>query len=132
MFYIFACKPFTEPIINYVNIYSELTLSIVYLLLPLQGGNMSSSSKNSLDLFMVYLIYTIMVVQVIAPFIILFNKLIKKIKDKRHKVYPIKDQVICNNPNAQESEKKDQVICINPYTQESERKMQSYQNINIT
>ena len=109
MFYIYAHKPFSESIVNSINIYSEFILSLIFILLPLQQGNTSSTTKDSLDDTMIYLIYSIMCVQVIAPFVILFNKLkIKFIEHRnKNKVFPINTQGIVTTIFSQEIAWKD-------------------------
>ena len=80
MFYIVAAQPFTEKIINYTSIYSEFVIAMIYFFLPLQDALISQTSKDGLDDFMVFAIYSVFIVQAIAPFYILIRNIRYKLR----------------------------------------------------
>lgn len=85
MFYLIAHKPFSELIINYVNIYTEFTIGIILITLPIQNTNVRDDIKNNFDDFYLYAIYSVLVAQVSAPIVIVFKKIWFKIKQFRLK-----------------------------------------------
>jgi hypothetical protein len=75
MFYIVAAQPFTEKVINFTSIYSELVIAMIYFFLPFQEALISQTSKDRFDDFMVFAIYSVFIVQAIAPFYILIRNI---------------------------------------------------------
>ncbi|OMJ77239.1 hypothetical protein SteCoe_23237 [Stentor coeruleus] len=80
MFYLIAHKPFSEVIINYVNIFTEFIIGVILITLPIQDTNVGDGIKNSLDDYYLYSIYMVLVAQVLAPIILTVRKIWTKIK----------------------------------------------------
>ena len=82
LFLIFK-KPFTEIVLNYANIVTELGLCLIFPMVSLYLYDISNNSREKIDIFLVVLVNFIISSQMLASLHITAKVLIQKIRNKK-------------------------------------------------
>lgn len=92
-FYLLECKPFSEPILNYSNMFSELGICIFFFIYSFLLFDLSNNERAEVDSVLKYTINIIMGIQMLASLAIFTKTIYKKIKQKNKvQVIPEQDQ----------------------------------------
>lgn len=90
-------RPFSEKILNISNILSELFILIIFTLVGISMTKGDNELDEGIDFALVFLVNTIMGVQMLSSIIIFVKNLTMLIKMRRNKVVPI--SISKSNPN---------------------------------
>jgi hypothetical protein len=85
LFYLSFTTPFSEKILNYSNIFSELGISIFFGIYSILLFDISSNNKNKIDWVLKIVINTMMAVQMIASLWLTGKFIYTKVKEKRNR-----------------------------------------------
>lgn len=85
LFYLSFTTPFSEKILNYSNIFSELGISIFFVIYSILLFDISSSNRIKVDWALKIIINTMMAVQMIASLWLTGKFIYTKVKEKRNR-----------------------------------------------
>lgn len=77
--------PYSEKIINYANLATELIISFMFILFFIVEMNISPRIDDNVDDLFVTCCYTILIIQTLSPIIILIRNIKRKISESRNK-----------------------------------------------
>ena len=85
----FEFKPFTEKMLNYSNIFSEVSTSLLFSVILIYQFNITEESRNNIDESLIAIVYSIMAGNMFFHIILSFNLVVKIIKNRSNdKVSP--------------------------------------------
>ncbi|OMJ95266.1 hypothetical protein SteCoe_1482 [Stentor coeruleus] len=85
LFYLLFAIPFSEKILNYSNIFSELGISVFFVIYSMLLFDISSSNKNIIDWALKVIINTMMAVQMIASIGLTGKFIYTKVKERKNR-----------------------------------------------
>ena len=88
--YLIIARPFSENLLNVSNIFSELNICLLFVVIPINELNISEEIRNNIDNALVFIAYAIMGGHMIISIIITGKKLVNLIAIKMgRKIVPI-------------------------------------------